>query len=89
MSENGIKVLEKGLDFAPIHRKINKPELCKDSEEFCKRISFAGTLFPYDRRSVSIVLQPSPFFPNLNLIFHFIIIKNGTTKKSVGKLVKR
>ena len=24
---------------------------------------------PYDRRSVSIVLQPSPFFPNLCLIF--------------------
>ena len=89
MSENGIKVLEKGLDFAPIQRKINKPELCKDSEEFCRRMSFAGTLFPYDRRSVSIVLQPSPFFPELYLIFQFLIIKNGTNKKSVGKLVKR
>ena len=27
LSENEIKVLEKGLDFAPIQRKINKPEL--------------------------------------------------------------
>ena len=89
MSENGIKVLEKGLDFAPIQRKINKPELCKDSEELCRRMSFAGTLFPYDCRSGSIVLQPLPFFPNLNLIFQLIIIKKGTNKKSVEKLVKK
>ena len=45
--------------------------------------------FPYDRQSVSKVLQPSPFFPELYLIFQFLIIKNGTNKKSVGKLVKR
>ena len=43
----------------------------------------------YDCRSLSIVLQPSPFFPNLYLIFQFIIIKNGTNKKLVQKLVKR
>ena len=42
----------------------------------------AELFFPYDRRSVSIVLQPSPFFPKLYLIFQFIIIKNGTNKKS-------
>ena len=45
--------------------------------------------FPYDCWSVSIVLQPSLFFPKLCLIFQFIIIKNCTNKKSVGKLVKR
>ena len=45
--------------------------------------------FPYDGRSVSNVSQPSPFFPELYLIFQFLIIKNGTNKKSVGKLVKR
>ena len=38
LSENKIKLLEKGLDFAPIHRKINEPELRKDFEEFCRRI---------------------------------------------------
>ena len=27
LSINEIKVLEKGLDFGPIQRKINKPEL--------------------------------------------------------------
>ena len=43
---------------------------------------------PYDHRSVSIVLQPSPFFPELYLIFQFLIIKNGTNKKSVGNLSK-
>ena len=32
-----IKVLGKGLDFAPIHNKINKPELRKDFEEFFRR----------------------------------------------------
>ena len=39
-------------------------------------------------QSVSIALEPSPFFPNLYVIFQFIIIKNGTNKKSVGKIVK-
>ena len=33
-----IKVLEKGLDYAPIQNKINEPELRKDFEEFCKRM---------------------------------------------------
>ena len=36
LSENKIKVLKKVLDFALIQRKINKPELHKDSEEFCR-----------------------------------------------------
>ena len=30
LSEDEIKVLEKGLDFAPIHNKVNEPELRKD-----------------------------------------------------------
>ena len=30
LSDNEIKVLEKGLDFAPIQRKINEPELRSD-----------------------------------------------------------
>ena len=33
LSEHEIKVLEKGLDFAPIQRKINEPELREDFEE--------------------------------------------------------
>ena len=38
LSDAEIKVLEKGLDFAPIKKKINEPELVEDSEEFCHRI---------------------------------------------------
>ena len=38
LSEAEIKVLEKGLDFAPIQNKINEPELRKDFDEFCRRM---------------------------------------------------
>ena len=38
LSEEEIQVLEKGLDFAPIQRKIHEPELRKDFEEFCRRM---------------------------------------------------
>ena len=34
LSENEIKILEKGVDFAPIQQKTNEPELRKDFEEF-------------------------------------------------------
>ena len=33
-----IKVLEKGLDYAPIQNKINELELRKDFEDFCRRM---------------------------------------------------
>ena len=32
-----IKVLEKGLDYAPIQNKINEPEPRRVFEEFCRR----------------------------------------------------
>ena len=38
LSEGEIKVLEKGLYFALIQRKINEPELREDFEEFCRRM---------------------------------------------------
>ena len=34
LTEHEIKVLEKGLDFAPIQRKVNEPELRQDFENF-------------------------------------------------------
>ena len=37
-SETEIKVIAKGLDFAPIQNKINGPKLKKDSEELCRRM---------------------------------------------------
>ena len=33
-----IKILEKGLDFAPAQRKINELELRSDFEEFCRMV---------------------------------------------------
>ena len=38
LSDAEIKILEKGLDFAPIQRKINETELRKDFGEFCRRM---------------------------------------------------
>ena len=38
LTDAEIKVLEKGLDFAPIQRKINEPELMLDFNEFCRRM---------------------------------------------------
>ena len=38
LSDNEIKVLEKGLDLAPIQRKINEPELRSDFGEFCRQM---------------------------------------------------
>ena len=34
-----IKVVEKGLDFSPIQRKVNEPELRQDFENLCRRMS--------------------------------------------------
>ena len=38
LTEDEIKVLEKGLDFALIQRKVNEPELRQDFEKFCRRM---------------------------------------------------
>ena len=38
LAEKEIKVLGKGLNFAPIQNKINKPELRTDFNEFCRRM---------------------------------------------------
>ena len=38
MTDTEIRILEKGLDFAPIQNKINEPELRSDFEEFCCRM---------------------------------------------------
>ena len=38
LTETEIKVLEKGLDFDPIQRKINEPELRHNFNEFYRRM---------------------------------------------------
>ena len=36
LTETEIKVLEKGLDYAPIQEKLTEPEFRKDFSEFCQ-----------------------------------------------------
>ena len=36
LTDTEIKILEKRLDFAPIQRKINEPELKQDFKDFCR-----------------------------------------------------
>ena len=38
LSEIEIQIFEKGLDFPPIHKSINEPELRKDLEDFSMRV---------------------------------------------------
>ena len=55
LTETEIKILEKGLDFAPIQRKINEPGLRSDFEEFCRRVQVK-----WHFRN-----EPSPDFSNI------------------------
>ena len=36
LAESEIRVLEKGLEFAPFQRKVNEPELRRDFVKFCR-----------------------------------------------------
>ena len=38
LTDTKINVLEKGLDFAAIQKKMNEPELRSDFNEFCRRM---------------------------------------------------
>ena len=38
LTDTEIRILEKGLDFAPIQNKINEPELRTDFKDFCRRM---------------------------------------------------
>ena len=38
LTDTEIKILEKGLDFAPVQRKINEPEIRSDFKEISKRV---------------------------------------------------
>ena len=58
LSESEIKVLEKGLDFAPFQRKVNEPKLGRDSEEFCRRMRIKW----YFRNEISENFSKVPAF---------------------------
>ena len=38
MSDTEIKILEKGLDYAPIQNKVNEPKLRQDFDEFSRKM---------------------------------------------------
>ena len=65
-------VLENGLDFAPIQRKIKKPELRKDFEEFywCMRTIWNLRNEPsQDFSETTIRWKPPLEHPNLKVNF--------------------
>ena len=70
-----IKVLEKGLDYAPIQNKINEPELRRDFEEFCRRMRlkwhFRNESTPYFKETPVFTpkstWKPSKGHPNLEV----------------------
>ena len=52
LTDTEMKVLEKGLDFAPIQRKLNESELQRDFKDFCRCMRLEW----YFRN------EPTPFF---------------------------
>ena len=53
LSETEMKVIAKGLDFAPIQNNNNGPKLRKDLEKFCRRMRIKWHF------SNDVTLQPS------------------------------
>ena len=45
LADAEIKVLEKGLDFAPIQQKINEPELKQDFNDFSGTVRLKWLFF--------------------------------------------
>ena len=58
LTKTEIKVLEKGLDFDPVQRTYNKPELREAFEEFCCRMKCKW----YFRNEVSETFSEIPAF---------------------------
>ena len=77
-----------------IHKSDIKTK--KDRCETTRHLNYVSChpINPHGYLKVQLIKQASfyshrNFFPNSYLIYQFIIINNGTNKKSVGKLVKR
>ena len=60
LTDTEIRILEKGLDSAPIQNKINEPELRTDFEKFCRRM----------RTKWHFGNEPSPEFSETPCFFH-------------------
>ena len=58
MPDTEIKILEKGLDHAPIQNKVNEPELRQDFDEFSRKIRLKW----YFRNEASEDFNETPSF---------------------------
>ena len=58
LTDTEIRILEKGLDFAPIQNKIYEPELRSDFEGFCRRMR---TKWPF-RNEPTLEFSKTPVF---------------------------
>ena len=59
LTEIEIKMLEKGLDFPPVQKTLNEPELREDFQEFCHRMRCKW----HFRNEVSETISEIPAFP--------------------------
>ena len=59
LSDMEIKILEKGLDYAPIQNKTNKPKLRRDFEDFARRMRLKW----YFRNETTPSFSERPSFP--------------------------
>ena len=77
LTDTEIKVVEKGLDYAPIQNKINEPEFRRDFEEFCRRVRltwhFRNEPTPYFKEMPVFppksTWKPPKGHPNLEVFF--------------------
>ena len=58
-TETEIKVLKRGLDFAPTQKCINEPELRKDFVEFCRKMLIKW----HFRNEITEDFSTIPIFP--------------------------
>lgn len=63
LSENEIKILEKGLKFTPTPQRKNIEEISNDTAAFCRRLRLAEFFIDKDSSDDSLVANPSNFNP--------------------------
>ena len=63
LSDIEVQVLEKRLDFTPIQKSVNEPELRKDFEDFCRTMHIRWNF--RDQPSEDFADKPA-FFPKSN-----------------------
>ena len=94
LTKTEIKILEKGLDCAPIQIKVNEPELHGDFDEFCRRMRlkwyFCNDPTPNFGEKPSFTpkssWKPPTGHPNLEVFLSELEKKNFKTVDSNSRL---